>query len=88
RPWDKVIPQEEQETYAMAGLGGPGGFGRRPALLVIDVQYRSVGDRPMPIREAIMQYPTSCGKEGWDAIAHIAVLIDVFRKNGWPVIYP
>jgi maleamate amidohydrolase len=88
RLWDKVIPREEQETYAMAGLGGPGGFGRRPALLVIDVQYRSVGDRPMPIREAIKQYPTSCGKDGWDAIACIAMLIDVFRRNGWPVIYP
>lgn len=88
RPWDRIIPREELETYAMAGLGGPGGFGRRPALLVIDVQYRSVGDRPMPIRDAIKQYPTSCGQAGWDAIVHIAVLIDVFRRNGWPVIYP
>lgn len=87
-PWDKVIPREEQETYALAGLGRPGGFGQRPALLVIDVQYRSVGDRPMPIREAIKQYPTSCGEPGWSAIAHIATLVNIFRKNGWPVIFP
>jgi maleamate amidohydrolase len=88
QPWDDVIPLEERETYAMAGLGGAGGFGKRPALLVIDVQYRSVGDRPMPIREAIKQYPTSCGEAGWNAIPHIADLVRAFRENNWPVIFP
>jgi maleamate amidohydrolase len=88
QPWDDVIPLDERETYAMAGLGGAAGFGKRPALLVIDVQYRSVGDRPMPIREAIKQYPTSCGEVGWSAIPHIANLVRVFRDNKWPVIFP
>lgn len=87
-PWDAVIPREEKETYALAGLGGPGGFGRRPALLVIDVQYRSVGSRPMPIREAIAQYATSCGEAGWAAVPHIANLIGLFRQNNWPIIFP
>jgi maleamate amidohydrolase len=88
QPWDDVVPLEERETYALAGLGGAAGFGKRPALLVIDVQYRSVGDRPMPIREAIKQYPTSCGEAGWSAILHIADLVRVFRENKWPVIFP
>jgi nicotinamidase-related amidase len=88
QPWDDVIPLEERETYAIAGLGGAAGFGKRPALMVIDVQYRSVGDRPMPIREAIKQYPTSCGEAGWHAIAHIAELVRVFREINWPVIFP
>ena len=88
QPWDDVIPLEERETYALAGLGGAAGFGKRPALLVIDVQYRSVGDRPMPIREAIKQYPTSCGEAGWHAIAHIAELVRLFRGKKWPVIFP
>lgn len=88
QPWDDVIPLEERETYAIAGLGGAAGFGKRPALLVIDVQYRSVGDRPMPIREAIEQYPTSCGEAGWHAIAHIAKLMQLFREKKWPVIFP
>jgi maleamate amidohydrolase len=88
QPWDDVIPLEERETYATAGLGGAAGFGKRPALLVIDVQYRSVGDRPMPTREAIKQYPTSCGEAGWQAIAHITELIRVFRDKKWPVIFP
>ncbi|ARQ00102.1 isochorismatase family protein [Pseudorhodoplanes sinuspersici] len=88
RPWDHVISPEEQEIYALGGLGGAGGFGRRPALLVIDVQYRSVGDRPMSIKEAIRQYPTSCGEAGWAAIGQIATLIEMFRRSGWPVIFP
>jgi maleamate amidohydrolase len=87
-PWDDVIPAFERETYAIAGLGGPAGFGKRPALLVIDVQYRSVGDKPMPIRESIKQYPTSCGEAGWDAVAQIADLIRLFRERKWPVIFP
>ncbi|MGY3564272.1 maleamate amidohydrolase [Bradyrhizobium sp. USDA 4463] len=88
QPWDDVIPVDERETYALAGLGGPAGFGKRPALLVIDVQYRSAGSRPMPIREAIKQYPTSCGEAGWHAIAHIAELVRLFREKKWPVIFP
>lgn len=88
QPWDDVIPLDERETYALAGLGGAAGFGTRPALLVIDVQYRSVGSRPMPIRQAIKEYPTSCGEAGWHAIAQIAELVWLFRQKMWPVIFP
>ena len=37
RIWDDVIGPEIQETYRRAGFGRPGGFGRRPALLLIDL---------------------------------------------------
>jgi nicotinamidase-related amidase len=88
RPWEGVIPADEIETYRLAGLGGPGGFGTRPALVVIDVQYRSVGERPQPIRDAIKQYSVSCGEAGWHAVTHIRSLVDVFRKRNWPILYP
>ena len=35
--WDDVIPKEEQELYERGGWGGRVGFGRRPALLVVDM---------------------------------------------------
>ena len=35
--WDDVIPREEQELYERGGWGGRVGFGRRPALLVVDM---------------------------------------------------
>lgn len=88
KPWDDIISAEEQRAYRAAGFGKPTGIGKRPALLVIDVQYRTVGTRPMPFWEAIEEFPTSCGQVGWDAVARIARLLEVFRANGWPVLYP
>jgi maleamate amidohydrolase len=35
--WDDVIPKEERELYARGGWGGTVGFGRRPALLIVDM---------------------------------------------------
>jgi nicotinamidase-related amidase len=88
RPWDGIVPLEDQEVYRLAGFGAPSGLGRKPALLVIDVQYRTVGDRPRPNREAITQYPTSCGEAGWRAVSHIAELVQFFRRRRLPILYP
>jgi maleamate amidohydrolase len=88
KPWDGVITQEEQDDYLAAGFGRRSGLGHRPALLIIDVQYRTVGTTPRPFREAIREFPTSCGDVGWAAVARIADVLKVFRRNGWPVLYP
>lgn len=88
KPWDGLIDAEEQKAYAAVGFGGRIGLGRRPALLIIDVQYRTVGTRPAPFWEAIKEFPTACGQVGWDAVANIATLLKFFRSQGWPVIYP
>ncbi|PSC05460.1 hydrolase [Alsobacter soli] len=88
RPWDGIISEEEQRAYNAAGFGRATGLGSRPALLIIDVQYRTVGTRPMPFWEAIKEYPTSCGEVAWDAVHNIRKVLDVFRERGWPVLYP
>lgn len=88
RPWDGIIPPEELAIYRKTGWGTPTGIGKRPALLVIDVQYRSMNERPMPIEEAILTMPTSCGEYGWRAVPHIARLIEVFRDLKAPILYP
>lgn len=87
-PWAPAIGPDVERRYAAAGFGKPIGLGRRPALLVIDVQYRTVGDTPKPFDEALADYTTACGQAGWDAVAHIARLLALFRERGWPVIYP
>ena len=86
--WDDIITKDEEDRYAKAGFGGEGGIGTRPALLIIDVQYRTVGTTPKPYWEAIKEYPTSCGDVGWDAVARIAPLVELFRQKGFPVLYP
>lgn len=88
KPWDGIIPQAEQEAYRAAGFGKRSGLGRRPALVIIDVQYRTVGTKPMPFAEAIKEFPTSCGEIGWTAARNIARLLTFFRERRWPVIYP
>jgi len=88
RPWDGIISEEEQRAYRAAGFGRPTGVGKRPALLIIDVQYRTAGTTPMPFFEAIKEFPTSCGDVAWKAIDNIKLLVDEFRKRGWPVLYP
>jgi len=83
-----VIDDLTRERYAKAGFGNPVGMGSRPALLIIDVQYRTIGTRPMPFDEAVEEFTTSCGDVGWAAVEHIARLVEVFRANGWPILYP
>ena len=88
KPWDGIISEEEQRAYGAAGFGKPTGLGKRPALIIIDVQYRTVGTKPLPFWESIKEFPTSCGQVGWDAVGNIEKLLKTFRANDWPVLYP
>ena len=87
-PWAGVISSEDETRYEKAGFGRPSGIGSNPALLIIDVQYRTLGDTPKPFDEAIKDYTTACGEVGWEAVAHIRELLDYFRSNNLPVLYP
>lgn len=88
RPWDGVVSEADLEVYRKAGFGRTGGLGKRPVLLVIDVQYRTVGNTPKPILESLQDYPTSCGEYGWRAVSQIEKLVQVFRRHKLPIIYP
>ncbi|PNU03348.1 isochorismatase family protein [Novosphingobium guangzhouense] len=88
RPWTGIVSEEEERRYRAAGFGRPGGIGKRPALLIIDVQYRTIGTRELPFWHAIEEFKTSCGDAGWQAVRHIAPLLAKFRELGLPVLYP
>lgn len=87
RIWDDVIPEDEREIWESAGYGRRGEFGKRPALLVVDVSYDFTGDRREPIRESQKRFHNSCGEAAWDAIEHIGTLLDVARERAVPVFY-
>jgi len=82
RPWDHLISEEEKKAYRAAGFGRPTGIGQRPALLIIDVQYRTTGTERRPFWDSIKEFPTACGEPAWDAIANIAKLLALFRERG------
>ncbi|MBF9040908.1 MAG: isochorismatase family protein [Alphaproteobacteria bacterium] len=86
--WDQVITDDEKKRYKEAGFGGQGSIGKRPALLIIDVQYRTIGTTPKPYWQAIKEYPTSCGDVGWSAVENIKRLVSLFRNRGFPILYP
>ncbi|HEY9278531.1 MAG TPA: isochorismatase family protein [Eoetvoesiella sp.] len=88
KPWDGIISAEEQRAYRAAGFGRASGLGKRPALIIIDVQYRTVGTTSQSFWEAIKEFPTSCGEAGWNAIGNIQRVLSTFRERGWPVLYP
>jgi len=88
RIWDRYLTEEDRKVYEEAGFGKSMGFGTRPAILIIDVQYRTCGEKPEPILEAIRKYKTSCGERAWKAVHQIRKVLDAGRPKGIPVIYP
>jgi maleamate amidohydrolase len=85
--WNQFLTARDKAVLAASGYGDRGGFGKRPALLVIDVNYAFCGDKPEPILESIKHWRNSCGEESWPAVASIKSLVDKAHEKGIPVIY-
>jgi maleamate amidohydrolase len=85
--WDDVIPARDKEIYAAAGYGRPQGLGSSPALLVIDMTYEFIGDRPEPVLDSIRRWPHSSGEVGWRALKPIANVIAAARAAEAPIYY-
>jgi maleamate amidohydrolase len=87
RIWDKYLDERDKKVYHGAGLGKNMGIGKKPALVIVDVQYGFTGDSPENIEESIQKYPTSCGESSWQAIGHIKLLLDAARKAELPIFF-
>ncbi len=85
--WDPYLTERDKQVFAAGGFGAYGGFGKRPALLIIDVSYAFCGEVSEPILESIKKWPNSCGEDAWTAIPVIASVADACRAKGIPVIY-
>jgi nicotinamidase-related amidase len=85
--WNRFLTERDKAVFAAGGFGARAGFGKRPALLIIDVNWAFCGLQPEPILESIKSWRTSCGEEAWVALDYIKRLIDAARGKGLPVIY-
>ncbi len=85
--WDKFLTERDKAVVAAGGFGARAGFGKRPALLVIDGNCLFCGDKPEPILESIKRWRSSCGEESWVAVEYIRQLVEGARSKGLPVIY-
>lgn len=86
--WSDVIPEHEIRIYEKAGYNKNFGFGKKPALLIVDVEYGFVGIDPKDdILEAIDKFPNSCGKAAWQAVGEIRKAIEIARTYAVPILY-
>lgn len=85
--WDDVISEYDRQLSEKAGFGRKQEFGRCAALIIIDVVYNFVGDKPEPILKSMERFPVSCGEVGWKAVHQIASLLPIARSKNIPIIY-
>jgi len=85
--WKQFLTERDKAVFEAAGYGARQGFGKKPALLIIDVNYAFCGEQPEPILESIKKWRNSCGEESWVSIGYIRKLIDAAHEKGLPVIY-
>lgn len=88
RVWDRYLSERDRKVYEQSGYGKRGGFGSRPALFIIDVQYNFCGDEPeQTIFEGLKTYRTHCGEAGWRAVPEIERVMGLFRERRYPIFY-
>jgi maleamate amidohydrolase len=85
--WNQFLTERDKQVFGNSGYGARQGFAKRPAILVIDVNYNFCGDKPEPILESIKRWRNSCGEEAWDGVRAIKQLVTAGRAKGLPVIY-
>jgi nicotinamidase-related amidase len=85
--WDDIFSDRDKQVFEKSGYGKRAGFGQRPAVLVIDVNYNFVGDRPEPIIKSVERFRNSCGEEGWQGVYKIRELLAEARKKHLPTFY-
>jgi nicotinamidase-related amidase len=76
--WDDVIPEEDLQMLARGKYGEKVGFGKKPAIIVVDMIYRFLDE----------SYPFgTCAKMGWPAAHAIKKLLDKGRETGTPIFF-
>ncbi len=84
--WDQFLSENDRKVLSARRPRAKRGFGERPALLVIDMQYTACGE-DRPIWEQVDRYPGACGPYAWESIRHMQKLLPAARAAGVPVIY-
>ena len=88
KAWRTIFPEEDRAVYDQAGFGQRKlTFGKRPALLIIDVVESFTGKQKEDVLTSIQDYRTSCGAAAWDALPRIRQLLDAARAAGILVVY-
>jgi nicotinamidase-related amidase len=85
--WDDILSDRDRKVFEAAGWGQRAGFGKRPAIVVIDINYNFCGDKREPILDSIKRWHFSCGERAWDGIEAVQKILEIGRRKRLPVIY-
>ena len=86
RVWDRFLTEQDRAHLAMVRRQRVG-FGKKPALLLVDLYRWVFGDKPEPLLEAVKTWPLSCGLAGWNAVPRIQTLLRTVREVGIPIVH-
>jgi nicotinamidase-related amidase len=85
--WEKFMTERDREHDLARGKKEPFGFGKKPALILIDFYIGALGLTREPLMEQIKTNPGGMGLEGWAAVDKTKILLEAARKNNIPVVH-
>lgn len=85
--WENYLSERDKKHDEQWGKKTLFGFGRKPALVLIDIYYSVLGLKREDIFESMKTWPSSTGLEGWTAVDKTAELLAVARANKVPVVH-
>jgi maleamate amidohydrolase len=85
--WNQFLTERDKKVFETAGYGARQGFGKRPALVIVDVNMAFCGEASEPILDSIKKWRNSCGEDAYIALPYIKALRDKAHEKGIPVLY-
>ncbi|MDB5998751.1 MAG: hydrolase [Rhizobacter sp.] len=81
-PWESFLTEQDRAVIARGRFGRRMGFGKKPAIVVIDAQRYMVGEEGNDAA-----WPSSCGDIGRRAVGEIARVVSAAQAAGVPCFF-
>ena len=85
-PWEPLLTWEDREVIRKGGYGKKRGLGKKPVLLLLDLQPYFIG-LDEPLLQQAKTYPLGGGQETWRRVERLLSLRDAAREAGIPILY-
>jgi nicotinamidase-related amidase len=87
--WTKYLTERDRALLTATSWAKrrPFGLGANPAVVVVDLYYAALGLPRQDILDAVGEWPSACGGDGWAAVDRTVPLLRAARDAGAPVIY-
>ncbi|MBI2979673.1 MAG: isochorismatase family protein [Chloroflexi bacterium] len=86
RRWEEIFSEEERAVGQSRGNRKRQDFGSKPALLIIDVNHRTLGTREADL-QAVAGYKSALWAAGWAVLPNIQRLLHTCRTAEIPVVF-